>query len=350
MAYEAFAEVYEELMDNVPYDAWCHRILQLLRGEGITDGLVTDLGCGTGSMTRRLAKAGYDMIGIDLSPDMLDVARETEAEQQEDEIRETEQREDVLQETGQQEDEIRETEQQEDEPQETPQGTEQQEDVLQETEQREDVLQETEQQEDEIQGAEPQETPLGTEQQEDELRETEQQEAEEQGPASPILYLNQDMRSFELYGTVRAIVCVCDSINYITDATEVQEVFRLVNNYLDPGGLLVLDFHTPRYYHDTLGEDSIAETREDMAMIWENEESEDGLHRLFLTVFRETEDGMYERFDEVHEQRGYTPEEMKLLAEAAGLKSVHFYDGYTEAPATKDSERIVMTARENGKG
>ena len=266
MAYEAFAEVYEELMDNVPYDIWCDRILQLFQKEGITDGLVTDLGCGTGIMTRRLAKAGYDMIGIDLSPDMLDIARETEAEL------------------------------------------------------------------------------LGDEQQE-----AERQETEESRSAPAILYLNQDMRSFELYGTVRAIVCVCDSINYITAAAEVQEVFRLVNNYLDPGGLLVMDFHTPRYYREILGEDSIAETREDIAMIWENEESEDGLHRLYLTVFRETDDGLYERFDEVHEQRGYTAEEMKVLAEAAGLTEVHFYDGYSDAPATKDSERIVMTARESGK-
>lgn len=54
-----------------------------------------------------------------------------------------------------------------------------------------------------------------------------------------ILYLLQDMREFELYGTVRAIYSVCDSVNYITEETDLEEVFRLVNNYLDPGGLFV---------------------------------------------------------------------------------------------------------------
>ncbi len=247
MAYEAFAEVYEELMDNVPYDEWCQRILDILRAEGIRDGLVAELGCGTGSMTRRLQDAGYDMIGIDSSPDMLEIARESEEE------------------------------------------------------------------------------------------------------GSRILYLNQDMRSFELYGTVRAVTSVCDSINYVTDPEEVGEVLRLVNNYLDPEGILILDFHTPRYYSEVLGDASIAETREDMAMIWENEESEDGLHRLYLTIFREDADGRYERFEELHLQRGYTPEEMKALAKKAGLVDIRFYDGYTDRPAAAESDRIVMIAREHGK-
>lgn len=257
MAYEAFAEVYEELMDNVPYDAWCDRIRELLLEAGIPDGLVAELGCGTGSMTRRLAGAGYDMIGIDLSPDMLDAAREAD-------LREG--------------------------------GT-----------------------------------------------------APEKNDAASILYLNQDMRSFELYGTVRAIVSVCDSINYILEPDEVQEVFRLVNNYLDPKGMLILDFHTPYYFREVLGDSSIAETREEMAMIWENEESDDGIHRLYLTVFREEPDGRYQRFEELHQQRGYTTEEMRSLAEAAGLVDVQFYDEYTKEAATERSERVVMTARECGK-
>lgn len=54
-----------------------------------------------------------------------------------------------------------------------------------------------------------------------------------------ILYLLQDMQEFELYGTVRAVVSVCDSLNYITDRDELRHVFELVNNYLDPEGLFL---------------------------------------------------------------------------------------------------------------
>ncbi|MBQ8800630.1 MAG: methyltransferase domain-containing protein [Lachnospiraceae bacterium] len=77
-SYSAFAYVYDELMDNVPYDAWAEYLIELLEENGVMDGLVCELGCGTGQMTRRLAAVGYDMIGIDLSEEMLDVAREQE--------------------------------------------------------------------------------------------------------------------------------------------------------------------------------------------------------------------------------------------------------------------------------
>ena len=59
-----------------------------------------------------------------------------------------------------------------------------------------------------------------------------------------ILYLCQDMREFELYGTVRAVVSICDCINYITDPADLAEVFSLVNNYLDPGGVFMFDLNT----------------------------------------------------------------------------------------------------------
>ncbi len=145
------------------------------------------------------------------------------------------------------------------------------------------------------------------------------------------------------------MVCCCDSINYILKSEEVQEVFRLVNNYLDPEGLLVMDFHPPVYYSERLKDRTIAEVREDVAMFWENEEAGDDIHRFYLTIFQEDEDGRYERFDEEHVQRGYTPEALKKFAEAAGLRDIRFYDGYTGQPAGKSSERILMTARECGK-
>ena len=78
-----------------------------------------------------------------------------------------------------------------------------------------------------------------------------------------ILYLLQDMQEFELYGTVRAIVSVCDSLNYITEREELLQVFRLVNNYLDPEGLFLFDMNTIHKYRDILGDTTIAENRDE---------------------------------------------------------------------------------------
>ena len=73
-SYEGFAYVYDTFMDNVPYEEWAEYVTGILEEYGITDGLVLDLGCGTGSMTELLAEKGYDMIGVDLSADMLEIA------------------------------------------------------------------------------------------------------------------------------------------------------------------------------------------------------------------------------------------------------------------------------------
>ena len=64
-AYTSFARVYDTFMDNIPYEEWCEYLTGLMREYGVRDGLVLDLGCGTGNMTELLAKAGYDMIGAD---------------------------------------------------------------------------------------------------------------------------------------------------------------------------------------------------------------------------------------------------------------------------------------------
>lgn len=80
MAYEVFAGVYDAFNEDADYDALCTQILARLRAHGIDSGIIADLGCGTGDLTLRLAAAGYDMIGVDLSEEMLCVLREKMAE------------------------------------------------------------------------------------------------------------------------------------------------------------------------------------------------------------------------------------------------------------------------------
>ena len=75
-AYQDFASVYDELMDNIPYEEWFEYLHSLLKEFNIDCGIIAELGCGTGSMTELMAQAGYDMIGIDNSPSMLDIANE----------------------------------------------------------------------------------------------------------------------------------------------------------------------------------------------------------------------------------------------------------------------------------
>lgn len=91
-AYHDFSEVYDELMDNVPYEQWSDRLQGLIEKYGVSKperdaedaleserNLVLELGCGTGTLTEMMYHKGYDMIGVDFSEEMLNVAMEKRA-------------------------------------------------------------------------------------------------------------------------------------------------------------------------------------------------------------------------------------------------------------------------------
>jgi len=246
-SYTAFAPFYDEFMDNVPYEEWAGFIINYLKNSKINNGLVLDLGCGSGIMTRLLAEAGYDMIGVDSSFEMLQLAKEKSSEDE-------------------------------------------------------------------------------------------------------ILYLCQDMREFELYGTVAAVVSVCDSINYITEEEELLTVFKLVNNYLEAGGLFLFDVNSPFKFRELLADNTIAEDREDKAFIWDNYfDEESGINEYALSLFVKKENGDYARYCELHYEKCYELEVLKQLLEKAGMEFVAAYADYSEREYTKEDEeceRIVIAARE----
>ena len=133
------------------------------------------------------------------------------------------------------------------------------------------------------------------------------------------------MREFELYGTVRAVISACDSVNYITDDEDLTEVFRLVNNYLDPEGLFVFDFNTEYKYREILGEQTIAEDREECSFIWDNYYDEDeriNEYELTLFVRDEEQPQLYRKYQEEHFQRAYTLEQIRHMLTEAGLEDV----------------------------
>ncbi len=247
-AYSDFAAVYDELMDNIPYEEWFNYLHGLLTEYGITDGIVAELGCGTGNITELMAKAGYDMIGIDNSISMLEIANTKKA----------------------------------------------------------------------LSG-------------------------------SNSLYLCQDMREYELYGTVSAIISLCDSINYIYEPDELLEVLKLSNNYLDTDGIMIFDFHTRYYYKNIVADATIAEDRDNISFIWDNYyDDEADINELALSLFvREGDSDLYRKYEELHIQKGYTLEEMLSLVERSGLKLIAAYDAFTHEEATEQSERIYIIAREH---
>lgn len=244
-AYTDFAKAYSLMMQDIPYEKWEKYLTGILKENGIGNGLLLDLGCGTGEMTRRMRTRGYDMIGVDSSPEMLDEAYKNDAKE--------------------------------------------------------------------------------------------------------ILYLNQDMRSFELYGTVRAIINVCDTMNYLTTEKDFVKVLKLANNYLDPEGIFIFDLKTVHFFRDCMGDGTYAENLENVSYIWENSYNEKKrINEYFLTMFFEENQG-YRKSEELHVQRAYTVADIRRMAKAAGMKYVKAQDADTYGPVNPGSERIYIILREHGK-
>lgn len=174
-----------------------------------------------------------------------------------------------------------------------------------------------------------------------------------------ILYLCQDMREFELYGTVAAVVSVCDSMNYILNEEDLLKVFRLVNNYLDPKGVFIFDLDTQYAYEEVIGDSTIAENRDEASFIWENTYyEEEMMNEINLTLFLPVEDEEEDDYsnsqkpkyfikqEETHYRRAYSLDTIRRLIEEAGMEWVAVYDSLTEKEPSKHSERVYIIARE----
>ena len=161
-----------------------------------------------------------------------------------------------------------------------------------------------------------------------------------------ILYLNQDMREFELIGKVDAIVSLCDSLNYVTEKADLLEVFKRVHDYLEKDGLFVFDINTIYKFQNILSDNSFCETTENSAYTWENYyDEEERINEFYTNFFVENSDGLYERYEEFHYEKGYTIEEIKELLGMAGLEFEAVYDELTFEEPKENSQKVFFVAK-----
>lgn len=242
--YHILAGVYDKLQD-INYEAFVDYYEKVFRKFGIKPELVLDLGCGTGNITVPMAKRGYDMIGLDASPEMLEIA-------------------------------------------------------------------------------------------------TQKSKAEN----LDILYLFQDMTSFELYGTVGAMVCALDGVNYLTEDGQLEDMLKLLHYYLEPGGLLIFDLNTEYKFRNILDGQTFVYDEDDAYCVWSNEyDNEEKICYFDLNFFLKNEDGSYTRQDEYQQERVYSIEEIKETVERCNLKCVGVFDNLTFDEPKENSDRVFVVVQ-----
>lgn len=247
--YDLIAPIYDRVNGDIDYTLWADFIEECIGryNPDMKTELVLDLGCGTGRMTRELARRGYDMTGVDISPEMLDIARES---------------------------------------------------------------------------------------------------AERDGLSERMLWLCQDIREFELYGTVEATVSCLDTVNHLTSPKDLRRCLSLVHNYLVPDGLFIFDVNGRRKFEEIYADNSYVMEEEGTVCVWQNSyDKKSRLCDFYITLFEEGEDGRYERYDEIQTERMYTLRAIRSSLSECGFEFLFASCDFDFTEATDDSERIYIIAR-----
>lgn len=244
--YHIFANYYDRLMYDLDYDKTCAYVLSLAEKYGVSaPGLAVDLGCGTGTMCRAFAKAGFDMIGIDLDEEMLQIAREQSVSEDADD------------------------------------------------------------------------------------------------DTQNILYLQQDMTDFELYGTVSMITCLTDGVNHVTDARKLRRMFYWAHNYLDYDGVFIFDINAPEKLSQTLGNNVFYQVSDEVSYIWQcTYHPKSRICDFDLTFFLQEADGRYRKEEAFIREKAYEVAELKAWLKEAGFVRIRTF---------RKGQRIYFAcARESG--
>ena len=168
---------------------------------------------------------------------------------------------------------------------------------------------------------------------------------------SGILYLCQDMRELELYGTVGATLCCLDSLNYLTEDGDLDKVFSLVHNYSDPDALFLFDVNSEYKFENIYSDNSyiLEDENEDGGAIfcgWQNSyDKESKICNFYLSVFEEGENGEYYRADEEQRERCYTVDEIKKALENNRFELVDIFSDTDFSVVKENSERLYFVAR-----
>jgi len=240
--YASFAKGYYRLMKDNDYAAYADYYEKIFEKENITPSLMLDLGCGAGSLTSVMADRGFDMIGVDISEEMLNIAKN-------------------------------------------------------------------------------------------------------ENNRDTVLYLCQDMREFELYGTVDVIYSSLDCINYITGLRDLKKVFALADNYLNPGGIMIFDLNTENYFKTVLNKKTHVFEEDGVYLVWQSEYQNKKCD-FFLDMFYE-EKGLYQRFYEEQTERVWSYNDIKKTISDTNLKITGYYKNLTFKSPSKTDNKVCYVLKKD---
>ncbi|MBQ7390612.1 MAG: methyltransferase domain-containing protein [Clostridia bacterium] len=170
--------------------------------------------------------------------------------------------------------------------------------------------------------------------------------AEKAGLSDKMLWLCQDMTDFELYGNVDVTVSCLDTVNHITDPSDLSSCFSLVHNYLVPDGLFIFDVNGRYKFENIYGSESYVIEDKSSFLVWQNYYNEKSrICDFYISLFEKCDDGRYERYDEDQRERMYTLRSLKRLLKDNGFEFIGAYSDFAFTEGSDDDERLYLVAR-----
>jgi len=244
--YSAFARYYDQLTANIDYKKRAEYFDSIIKKFNKTENnVLLDLACGTGSISERMSLMGYDVIGVDNSEEMLNIAIEKKYNKN-----------------------------------------------------------------------------------------------------LEIQYLCQDMRKFDMFGTVGITLCVLDSINHLADLKDVRKVFENVSFFSEMDGLFIFDVNTVYKHRSILADNTFTYETDSVYCVWENS-LVPGTNevKMNLEFFELLENGLYQRSSDSFSEKAYSEEDIERLLAGSGFELLAKYGDDTFESPKEDTQRIVYVAR-----
>ena len=159
-----------------------------------------------------------------------------------------------------------------------------------------------------------------------------------------IQLLKQDMVNYKIGKEFDMVISVCDSINYITDYSELIKTFDNVYSHLRPEGVFIFDVNSHYKLKNIIGNNIFVEDQDDVFYVWENEYDEKiNICEFYITFFVKVQ-GLYKRFNEVHVEKAYTSLEIENALRKSGFRVIEVYNGYSRELPSEESERLTYLA------
>jgi ubiquinone/menaquinone biosynthesis C-methylase UbiE len=161
-----------------------------------------------------------------------------------------------------------------------------------------------------------------------------------------IQFVEGDMLDLTDVGSYEAITCYSDSICYMEDEQSVQQVFDGVYNSLVDDGVFMFDVHSTYQIDEVFPDYNYHYQTEEFAFLWESYQGEVP-HSIehFLTFFVQNENDLFQRMDELHQERTYPLESYQRMLENAGFAEIQIYADFIDTPPNEKSRRWFFVCR-----